>query len=180
MLSWSREMARAFFLFVLFPLVPSLHSTPLISFSGVLRDSGGNPAGMATVKLIAVDSRKEYSTTTSATGAFAFTEIAGSYTITVNADGKIWTAAAPVILKEGATLTAEVRLPAEGHELRVTLAQNAASPQASGRGRGTSSAPDHAAPRAVHRQRGHDRRRRLLRGPARGQRRPLPKLVTLI
>ncbi len=131
--SWSRELVRACFLFVVFLLVPSLHSTPLISLSGVLRDSGGNPAGMATVKLIGANSKQEYSATTSASGQFAFTGVAaGSYTLTANAGNRTWAAVDPVIIKEGSTLTAEVRLPAEGHELRVTLAQNAASPQASG------------------------------------------------
>jgi hypothetical protein len=133
MLSWSREMARAFFLFLVFFLVPSLHSTPPSSWSGVLRDAGGNPVGMATVKLIAADSKQEYFATTSASGQFAFIGIvADSYTLTVNAGSKTWTAVGPLIIKDGATLTAEVRLPAEGQVLRVTLAQNVASPQASG------------------------------------------------
>src|SRR6266481_5490151 len=133
--SWFREIARAIFLFLLFLPIPLLHSTPLPSLSGVLRDTGGNPVGKATVKLIAADSKQEYSATTSASGAFAFTGIAaGSYTLTVNAGNRIWTAANPVILKEGATLAAEVRLPAERQMLHVTLAQNAASPQASGGG----------------------------------------------
>src|SRR5438876_4217348 len=133
MLSWSRELVRACFLFVLFLLVPSLHSTPLISLSGVLRDSGGKPAGMATVKLIGANSKQEYFATTSGSGQFAFTGIvAGSYTLTVNAGGKIWSAADPVIIQEDATLAAEVLLPAEGQVLRVTLVQNAGSAQASG------------------------------------------------
>src|SRR6266403_2121290 len=131
--SWSRELVRACFLFVLFLLVPSLHSAPLISLSGVLRDSGGNPAGMATVKLIGANSKQEYSATTSASGQFAFTGVAaGSYALTVKAGNRTLTAVDPVIIKEGSTLTAEVRLPAEGQILHVTLAQNAASPQASG------------------------------------------------
>src|SRR5438046_8779345 len=84
MLSWSRELVRACFLFVLFLLVPSLHSTPLISLSGVLRDSGGKPAGMTTVKLIGANSKQEYFATTSGSGQFAFTGIvAGSYTLKI-------------------------------------------------------------------------------------------------
>src|SRR2546421_3657450 len=131
--SWFREMSRAFFLFLVFLPIPSLYSAPLPSLSGVLRDAGGNPVGKATVKLIAADSKQEYSATTSASGQFSFTGIAaGSYTLTVNTGNRIWTAVDPVITKEDATLTAEVRLPAEGQVLHVTLAQNAASPQASG------------------------------------------------
>src|SRR5438445_4927239 len=128
-----REMSRAFFLFLVSLPIPSLYSAPLPSLSGVLRDPGGNPVGKAAVKLIAADSKQEYSATTSVSGQFSFTGIAaGSYTLTVNTGNRIWTAVDPVIIKEDATLTAEVRLLAEGQVLRVTLAQNAASPQASG------------------------------------------------
>src|SRR5207244_11035123 len=49
-----------------------------------------------------------------------------------NAGGKIGSAADPIIIKEDATLAAEVLLPAEGQVLRVTLVQNAGSAQASG------------------------------------------------
>ena len=126
-------MSRAFFLFLVFLPIPSLYSAPLPSLSGALRDAGGNPVGKATVKLIAADSKQEYSATTSASGQFSFTGIAaGSYTLTVNTGNRIWTAVDPVITKEDATLTAEVRLPAEGQVLRMTLTQNTASPQASG------------------------------------------------
>src|SRR5437660_10076952 len=101
MLSWFRELVRASFLFLAFLLIPSLHSTPAPSWSGVLLDPRGNPVGMATVKLIAADSKQEHAVTTSATGQFAFTGItAGSYTLTVNAGSKIWTAVDPVIIKE--------------------------------------------------------------------------------
>ena len=131
--SWFREVARAFFLFLVFPPIPSLHSAPLPSLSGVLRDSGGNPVGKATVKLIAAENKQEHLTTTSASGQFAFTGIAaGSYTLTVNTGNRIWTAVDLVTIKEDATLTAEVQLLAEAQVLRMTLTQNIASPQASG------------------------------------------------
>jgi len=131
--SWFREVARAFFLFLVFLPIPSLHSAPLPSLSGVLRDSGGNPVGKATVKLIAAENKQEHLTTTSASGQFAFTGIAaGSYTLTVNTGNRIWTAVDLVTIKEDATLTAEVQLLAEAQVLRMTLTQNIASPQASG------------------------------------------------
>src|SRR5256886_10551477 len=103
------------------------------SLSGVLSDAGGNTVGKATVKLIAADSKQEYSATTSASGQFSFTGIAaGSHTHTVSPGNRMWTAVDPVTIKEETTVTAEVRLPVEGQILRVTLAQNTASPQASG------------------------------------------------
>src|SRR6267378_4439381 len=132
--SWSRPLARAFFLVVLaFPLIPSLHSSPPPSWSGVLRDSAGNPVDRATIKLFQADSNREYSATTSTAGQFAFTGIAaGNYTLTVSAAGKIWTATGPVVIKKDATLTFGLQLSLQGQEHRITVAQDAASPQASG------------------------------------------------
>src|SRR5713101_7662850 len=133
MLSWSRPLARAFFLVIVFVLIPSLHSSPAPSWSGVLRDGAGNSVDMAAIKLFAAESNREYSTTTSATGQFVFAGIApGNYTLTVSAAGKIWTAADPVVVKDGATLTSSLQLSLQGQEHRITVAQDAASPQASG------------------------------------------------
>src|SRR5437667_12580630 len=126
-------MSRALFLFLAFLPIPSLYSAPLPSLSGVLRDAGGNPVGKATVKLIAADSKQEYSATTSASGQFSFTGIApGSYTLTLNTGHRIWPAVDPVITKEHATLTAELRVPAEGQALRGTLTRHTAPPRSTG------------------------------------------------
>src|ERR1700686_2655629 len=133
MLSWSRPLARAFFLVIVFVLIPSLHSSPPPSWSGILRDPSGNPVDMAAIKLFAAESSREYSTTTSITGQFAFTGIApGNYTLTVSAAGQIWTAADSVVIKDGATLTSSLQLSLQGQEHRIMVAQEAASPQASG------------------------------------------------
>jgi hypothetical protein len=137
MLSRSRALARVFFLVIVFVQAPSLHSSPAPSWSGVLRDSTGNPVEMATIKLFASENNQEYSATTSTTGQFAFTAVApGSYRLTVSAAGKIWTAADPVVIKDGATLTSGLQLSPQGQEprqeLRIMVVQDAASPQASG------------------------------------------------
>src|SRR6267154_2155752 len=133
MLSWSRPLARAFFLVIVFVLIPSLHSSPAPTWSGVLRDGAGNSVDKATIKLFRAESNREYSTTTSTTGQFAFTGIApGNYTLTISAAGKIWTAADPVVVKDGATLRSSLQLSLQGQEHRITVAQDAASPQASG------------------------------------------------
>src|SRR3989440_3323586 len=133
MLSWSCPLARAFFLVIVFVLIPSLHSSPAPSWSGVLRDRAGNPVDMVAIKLFAAESNREYSTTTSTTGQFAFTGMApGNYTLTISAAGKIWTAADPVVVKDAATLTSSLQLSLQGQEQRITVAQDAASPQASG------------------------------------------------
>src|SRR2546429_6094142 len=133
MLSWSRPLARAFFLVIVLVLIPSLHSSPAPSWSGVLRERAGNPVDLAAIRLFAAESNREYSTTTSTTGQFAFTGMAlGNYTLTISVAGKTWTAADPVVVKAGATLTSSLQLSLRGQEHRITVAQDAASPQASG------------------------------------------------
>jgi hypothetical protein len=98
-----------------------------------VRDAAGKAVGVATVKLVSADRSGEYSASTSSSGQFAFiTVAAGSYTLSVSAAGKIWTAADPVVLKEGATLAESIQLSQQGQELRVVVTQGAANPQASG------------------------------------------------
>jgi hypothetical protein len=133
MLTWLRPLARAFLLVLAFPLLPPLHSSPLPSWSGVLRDSAGNPVNSATIKLSGADAKREYSAITSMTGQFAFTALrAGNYTLTVSVAGKSWTASDPVVILDGATLTSGLQLSPQGLELRVLVATDAPSPQASG------------------------------------------------
>src|SRR6267378_3643005 len=133
MLSWSRPLVCAFFLVIVFILVPSLHSSPPPSWSGILRDPAGNPVDMAATKLFAAGGKRGNSATTSITGQFAFTGIApGNYALTVRAAGKIWTAADPVVIKDGATITSSLQLSLQGQEHRIAVAQDAAAPQASG------------------------------------------------
>ena len=100
-----------------------------------MRDAAGNAVGMATVKLVSADRSGEYSASTSSNGEFAFIAVAaGSYTLSVSAASKIWTAKDPVVLKEGATLTESIQLSQQGQELRVVVTQGAANPQARGGG----------------------------------------------
>src|SRR6266478_3828074 len=129
----SRVSARAFCSLLLFGLTSSLHAFPTGSWSGVVRDAAGNAVGMAIVKLVLADRSGEYAASTSSSGQFVFIAVAaGSYKISVSAAGKIWTAADPVVIKEGATLTESIQLSQQGQELRVVVTQGAANPQASG------------------------------------------------
>src|SRR5882672_7664276 len=112
MRSSPRSLACVFLLALVFPPVPPLHSSSPPSWSGVLRDSAGHPVGSAAIKLAGVDVNREYSATTSTTGQFSFTAVeAGNYTLTVSVAGKAWTAADPVVIKDGATLTSGLQLP---------------------------------------------------------------------
>ena len=88
---------------------------------------------LATIKLFAADRNRAYFATTSTTGQFVFTAVrAGDYALTVSVAGKIWTAAAPVIIKDGRALWSGLRLSPQGQELRIIVAPDAAAPQASG------------------------------------------------
>src|SRR6267154_591088 len=133
MLCWGRPFARAFILVSGLVLFPSLRCSAAPSWSGVLRDSAGNPVHLATIKLFAADRNRAYLATTSTTGQFVFTAVqAGNYALTVSVAGKIWTAAAPVIIKDGRALWSGLRLSPPGQELRIIVAPDAAAPQASG------------------------------------------------
>src|SRR5437879_13887700 len=101
MLCWDGPFARAFILVSGLVLFPSLHCSAA-SWSGVLRDSAGNPVDLATIKLLPANRHRAYSATTSTTGQFVFTAVAaGHYPLTVSVSCKIWTAAAAVTLKDG-------------------------------------------------------------------------------
>src|SRR5437016_4907579 len=130
---WDRPFARAFFLVSGLVLFASLHCSAASSWSGVLRDTSGNPVDLATIKLFAADGNRAYSATTSITGQFVFTAVrAGDYALTVSVAGKIWTAAALVVIKDGRTLGSGLRLSPQGQELRIIVAPDAAAPQSSG------------------------------------------------
>jgi hypothetical protein len=133
MLSCSRVLARAFVIVLFYGLVLALQAAPPPSWSGVLRDSAGNPVGMADIKLVAADSNRDYSATSSASGQFEFTAVAaGNYKVTVSAAGKIWKITELVYFKEGAALTAGLQLSPQGQTVRVVAAPDAAMAQASG------------------------------------------------
>ena len=133
MLWWNRPLSRAFFLVSGIVLFASLHCSAAPSWRGVLRDSAGNPVDLATIKLFAADGNRAYSATTSTTGQFVFTAVReGDYALTVSVAGKIWTAAALVVIKDGRTLGSGLRLSPQGQELRIIVAPDAAAPQSSG------------------------------------------------
>src|SRR5258708_3037595 len=125
MLSWSRVLVRAIGFVLSFGLIPSLQASPAVSWSGVVRDSAGNPVDKATITIVVKEGSREYSGTTSMGGQFRFLDIAaGDYVLTVSAAGTIWTAAAPVVVKEGATLTAGLQLSAQGQEVHILVTQD--------------------------------------------------------
>lgn len=118
---------------LVFGLIPRLQAFPAASWNGVVRDSVGNPVGKADVKLVSMDTKGEHSATTSTSGQFVFAAVpAGNYKVTVSGEGKTWSAADPVVIKDGAALTAGLQLSAQGEELHVVIGLEASTPQASG------------------------------------------------
>src|SRR5260221_11758780 len=102
MLPRPRVLVCVFVFVLIFLQVPFLHCAPADSWKGALRDAAGNPVGMATVKLVSADSKREYSAATSASGQFAFAGVAaGDYTLTVSGAGKILSRENLVSIKEG-------------------------------------------------------------------------------
>ena len=102
------------------------------SWSGVLGDGSGKPVAEAVIKLHSAGGH-DYSATTASNGKFAFTDIAaGSYEVSVKAAGKEWNAAVPMVVTDGATLTAALQLSSQGQELRIGGSGGEALVQASG------------------------------------------------
>jgi hypothetical protein len=103
------------------------------SWNGVLLDHAGKSVGEATVKLRSTSGGRDYTARTLESGKFAFTEIvAGDYRLAVQAEGKTWSMANPVTLKDGTALTATLQLFSQAQEVRVVSSGEDSSPQASG------------------------------------------------
>ncbi|HTR65286.1 MAG TPA: carboxypeptidase-like regulatory domain-containing protein [Terriglobales bacterium] len=103
------------------------------SWSGVLRDGAGNPAGNATVRLHPTSGTRDYTAKTSARGEFSFSGVeAGEYEISVSTGGETFQAARTVAFKAATALTAELQLSSSEPQLRLVTGEASASPQASG------------------------------------------------
>jgi hypothetical protein len=116
-----------------FFLVFSARCLVAASWTGVAYDPGGKPIGQATIALHAASGNRDYSVSSSTTGEFLFADIgAGSYRVTLSADGKIWTAGDLLIVKERGTLTADLKISEQDQTLRVVAREKGASPQGTG------------------------------------------------
>src|SRR5207237_3057625 len=103
------------------------------SWRGSLRDDAGKPVTEATIQLRATAGGRDYTAHTTATGQFAFPEIAeGDYRVSVERDQAIFRLPDPLLVKAGATLTAALKLSAVRNELRMDSPAQESSAQASG------------------------------------------------
>src|ERR1700722_13598970 len=135
MLAGPRRLAVAICFAFLLTIAPWSRCTAaeIASWHGILRDTAGHVVGDAAIVLHAVSGDREYTVKSSASGQFAFVEIAsGSYTLRVTHDGNTWNAANPVVIADGVTLVAALELATEGQVVRVMTGGEAAAPQGRG------------------------------------------------
>ncbi len=91
------------------------------SWKGIVRDSAGHTVAGATVSLVPAAASGNYSVTTSAAGEFSFPDIAAqSYLVSVTVNGKTWRAAAPIAIKVGDSLTADLQLSDQTFSLTIS------------------------------------------------------------
>jgi hypothetical protein len=103
------------------------------SWKGIVHDKPGHALAEATVSLQATSGSRVYSANTSPSGEFFFADIeAQSYRVTVKVNGKTWNAVAPLVIKDGDALAADLQLSEQDQTLVVMARANPASPQASG------------------------------------------------
>jgi len=103
------------------------------SWRGVLRDSAGDLVPEAAVELRSSSGGAAYSARTSATGTFAFSEIAaGKYELSVTTGAVTFKSGTAMDVKDGATLSVGLKLSSPGKGLVVVGEETGSSPQASG------------------------------------------------
>jgi hypothetical protein len=104
------------------------------SWSGALRDAGGQTLGGAVIELLSAGGAR-YQATTSTSGEFRFSEIApGFYQLTVSASGRSWKGKSPLSVK-AASFAAGVRLTETG-EAQVIFQAPEGGDRASGQSSG--------------------------------------------
>jgi hypothetical protein len=114
-------------------MIPIGRGAPTSSWKGVVRDAAGKPVSKAVVTLRASATTSEFTAQTSVNGEFAIAGLAaGKYSVTVRVADKQWTAASAVIFAEGAMLSANLELPAQGQVLRVMMSTEGGTSQGSG------------------------------------------------
>jgi len=116
---------------VLLTLIFAPCSFSATTWNGVLRDAVGKPVADARIVLRGSPGERTYEAWTTANGTFVFTGIeAGTYTLAVEAAGKTWTGAKPIVITEGNAPNLELTLSAKDETLGVVVT---GQPQGTGR-----------------------------------------------
>jgi hypothetical protein len=121
------------FLAMVLLAAPSAKSSPNSIWNGLLRDANGKPVANATVRLHATSENLEYTATTSANGAFVFSEIrSGTYELTVSTVDATWKAVTPVVVAQDISLSGDLALSPQDQTVRLLQETLANSTLASG------------------------------------------------
>src|SRR5215475_12553984 len=127
--------SRFLFLFlsvVLTAFAQGLHAAPA-SWHGVLRDADGRPVANALIELHANSGNHDYTTSSSATGDFAFGAVAeGTYTLRVTVGAKKWNAADPIAFKDDAAVSGVLELSSADAIVRIVNSGEGKRAQGSG------------------------------------------------
>src|SRR5882757_7517342 len=108
---------------VLLTLIFAPCSFSATTWNGVLRDAVGKPVADARIVLRGSPGERTYEAWTTANGTLVFTGVeAGTYTLAVEAAGKTWTAAKPIVVTEGNAANLELMLSAKDETLGVAVA----------------------------------------------------------
>jgi len=103
------------------------------SWNGVLKDKAGKPVAGAVITLHSPSGRLDYSSKTSMTGAFSFDRIrAGKYQLSARKDDHNWAAPRLLVIDDGLTLSAGLRISSLQSQLRVVDLAGSVAPRASG------------------------------------------------
>ncbi len=103
------------------------------SWNGLVRDGAGKPVSDATVRLHTSGGGPDYIAQTSANGKFVLGDVgAETYELSVENHQRTWKMADPIVIRDGATLTAALELSSQSQELRTLPAANESTPQATG------------------------------------------------
>lgn len=102
-------------------------------WTGVATTDAGSPVANATVVLHSNAEQREYQAATSPNGTFTFGEIKpGSYRVSVEANGKVWTAPELFVVPENDQLTANLQLSSQDQSLKLLTQSGQGSTEATG------------------------------------------------
>jgi len=106
-------------------LAPLSFSAP--TWSGIFRDAAGKPVPAAKIALRATSGKPGYEAATAENGAFTIAGIvAGTYTLSAEVAGELWTAAKPFVVTEQGPPNVDLALSAQDQAL-VTVPQGQAT-----------------------------------------------------
>jgi len=118
--------------FVVLGAVPHAHASST-SWNGFLFSEDGQPANAATIHLQTADGKQPYTAITTTGGQFSFPELApGSYRVLVEQNGKTWQMANPLVVQEGISVRANLKLAADPQELQIVPVSEEASAASGG------------------------------------------------